>query len=389
MPQPSQADSDSTAASDEEQIDVFQALDALNRSEKKEVTKDEQQIDLLEALEEQRRLQEKISVYQMLSESPPKTVNHPEKRPDEATTQPSARPDESALTPDRQRDKLFDAVRHGDTKHANWMVKELSFTNPLDKQLPAAIPDTFIQNTWTPAQRHFSKFSTPLQMYLTHCRQIATWHQWVREVLPQHTDVNALFSPALQGACDVLRTTREAQLEEKAGRMAHKLGAALGEPQLEQALARQPFTSIQAMRNTCTLLERYLDNSSALAAFRNALDVAFALQHHATEKLRLALLNDTLDEGSLKPLPMMVFARQVTTLPAEDLATRTTPKQRTIIHQRLGILLKDAMGAEDSGRRWEVTVLKRLTIQAEKATLKKTGLVSDHSGVTDDDDDDD
>lgn len=189
VPQPSQADSDSTTASDEEQIDVFQALDALNRSEKKEVTKDEQQIDLLEALEEQRRLQEKISVYQMLSESPPKAVNHPEKRPDEATTQPSARPGESALTPDRQRDKLFDAVRHGDTKHANWMVKELSFTNPLDRQLPAAIPDTFIQNTWTPAQRHFSKFSTPLQMYLTHCRQIATWHQWVREV-PQRDASN-------------------------------------------------------------------------------------------------------------------------------------------------------------------------------------------------------
>ncbi|MDO9435009.1 hypothetical protein [Hydrogenophaga sp.] len=288
-----------------------------------------------------------------------------------------------------QRDSLFEAVRECDLPRANRILQDLPSSAYLNQQFPAATPDTFLAETWAPSRRHIPQFRTTVQTYLTHCHQLATWHHWVQDQMAAHAGARAHFSAELRGACNLLRTTHETKLTEKAnaGQIARTLQAALKDPLLVQALAQQPFTSIQMMLDRCAILQLHFDSNGLDAFFHDALSPALDLQRHAADMLREALLDDAFEDSKAMPLAMMAFARRVTAWPQDELSTNTTLEQRRTIAVRVGQWHRRVETAPASRGSWANTVLKRLSIDADKAVHKKIGPLS-MTGVSSGDYDD-
>lgn len=350
---PPHVSSESTTSSDEEQVDLLEALAGLSAA--------------LVTPPKSPRDEPVLSFREAIQMSPPEM------------------PDETALAPARQRDLLLLAVQQGDTQQASSLLNELASTTHLERQFPAPIPDRFMEHIWTPAQRHLSTFSTPIRAYVAHGRQIATWHHWVRDVLRQRTEMmHAVFSPGLWAVCDALRITHEVQLKENANTIAHRIQAALADPQLAQALAEQPFTNVQTMLGKCTILEAHMEDAASLKAFRSAVETALSEQLQATGRLRTALLSDTPPAtDTLKPLWRMAFSHQVTAAPDERLGDQLSESQRKTLLAQLLVQRKEQAADQDSG--WDFIVLKRLCLQAERSVKQKSGRpMPTHDGADDD-----
>lgn len=258
------------------------------------------------------------------------------------------------------RDRLFTALMNERPTLAQKVLRDLPSTALLQTQFPEAAPDDFNEKVWASAQRYTLHGSAALQTYVTQCHRLAVWHRWVDGNIPQHADAQALFTPDLRGACNALRTTHETLLSGKAPHIGQTMQAALKDPRLVETLAQQPFTSIRTMLDKCVVLGPHID-ATVLQQFRDALEQAHALQSGATHALRGELLSDAIDASKLKPLVMMAFARQVTTLPADDLMSNTTLEQKNKIHSRLNTLLQLALlDVPDDGDNGYTTVLRRL-----------------------------
>lgn len=177
-----------------------------------------------------------------------------------------------------------------------------------------------------------------------------------------------MFPPSLQDVCHTLRTVHEDQLGRHLPLIGPKIQAVLGDPQLIQRLAQQPFVGIQTLLDKCAILE-HEDDSPLLREFRHALEAAGALQSHATEALRQELLMGTVERKHLRPVLMMALSRQATALPNENLGTNrqhidVTKAKRAAMGKQLQLLLMNALNAanhRDSG--WEIAVLRQLLRQ--------------------------
>ncbi|QHE84417.1 hypothetical protein [Hydrogenophaga sp. BPS33] len=338
---PPHVGSESTTSSDEEQVDLLAALAGLSA-------------ELVAPPNSPR--DEPMSFREALQMPPP-----PESS------------DETALAPARQRDLLLHAIKHGNSEQASSLLEELSSTDHLERQFPAPIPDRFMEHIWKPAQGHLSTFRIPIQTYVVHCRQIAVWHHWVRDVLRQRTEMmHAVFSPGLWAICDALRTTHEVQLKENANTIAHRIATALADPQLAQALAEQPFTNIQTMLDKCTILETHLKDTASLKAFRSAVEIALSEQLQATRQLRAALLSDSPPAtDALKRLWRKAFAHQVTSAPDERLGDPLSEPQRKTLLAQLMVQRKNQASTPDDG--WDFLILNRLCLQAERSVKQKSG----------------
>ncbi|WP_137920216.1 hypothetical protein [Hydrogenophaga sp. 2FB] len=258
------------------------------------------------------------------------------------------------------RDKLFTALVNERPTLAQTVLRDVPSTVPLNAYFPEAVPDNFNEKVWAMAQRYSLQGSAALQTYVTQCHRLAAWHRWVDGNVVQHADAQALFTPELRGVCNVLRSTHEKLLGKKALDIEQMMQAVLKDPRLVEKLAQQPFTSIRTMLDKCEVLGPHID-ATVLKRFRNALEQAQALQSRATDALRSELLSDTFDTSRLKLLVLVAFARQVTTLPADDLSANTTPEQKNKIHWRLNTLLQLALlDIPDDGDNFYTTVLRRL-----------------------------
>lgn len=287
------------------------------------------------------------------------------------------------LQPALQRERLFEAVRRGPTEPFDRLLADVPEPQELATYFPAPAPDRFIEDTWTPAQRHLPTYRMRLQTYLRHCREIALNHRWVRDELRQRTDVNALFSRELQGLCDLLRTTSELRLAHNADLITQAIRLALKQPAPEQALAEQPFTSLQAMRGKCAILAHDLKGDATLKSFDSALDTALAMQNHAAEKLCAGLIaNPAPPPGStraqwservmaFKSLWRMALARQVTASPHERVGHKSSAAHRKQIHAYF--LALHRILTNTGGSSFDIAILKRLSALAEGLSKKKSG----------------
>lgn len=310
--------------------------------------------------------------------APLATTSAPPRAPRKANTVHVSPPRASSLADFQKRvqlrDALMQALRIGTPQAIQKAVARLPAGVDLATYLPDPVPDHFQEQAWAHASAYTLQRSQPVQMYATRCHRLATWQRWVSHNVQRHPDAQQLFAPKLREFCDVLRTTPETQFGAKAPQILQKLQAVLVDPRHIQALAQQPLTSLSTLANQCELLGAHV-RSPALRTLRVALAHAQTLQDTATRALRKELLSDTIDDKKLKPLVLMAFAREATSVPMETLSGTTSKAQKEQMLRRLEALHARSQLTDLDDGGFYGAVLKRLgdgvkeSLRAETPTL--------------------
>lgn len=238
------------------------------------------------------------------------------------------------------RDDLMSALAEGDEKKLAALLRLLppSLEEPA-YYFPEPDPDPEIAygasyetllslaNAYTdanPKGETFRKFVA----YGADVEQMALWSKTFRATWTGQ-------AASAQKVCSLLRGVKETQLGALAKSIAPVIAAAVKDYKtLADDLAAQPIAKLSMLRDKCTVLAPYMDET-VMAQFLEAIKDARSLQRKAIKTLRDELIKYPINEAEVMRHLMVECARACTTDLIDDVSRHAKPQELLTMMQRL------------------------------------------------------